>query len=187
MKLHCFCLAACLGALLSGRITAQEVPAGYRLSAGDAVEIRVFRHEDLSGKFTLGADGAVVLQFIGPVNLTNLTPEQARQRIESLLADGWLRKPQVTVNITDFAKNTITVDGEVKRAAAYTVGRNKPFTVSQAIGMAGGFTTRANPKSVMLKRGTKSYTINVKAIYENPSLDIPLRDGDLLVVKESRL
>ncbi len=190
MKARRFFPVLCLGVLLSGLaglLNAQEAAAGYRLSAGDAVDIRVHRHEDLSGKFTLGADGAVMLQFIGTVKLTGMTPGQAQERIEALLADGWLRKPEVTVSITDFARNTIIVDGEVKRAAAYSVARNKPFTVSQAIGMAGGFTTRANPKSVMLKRGNKSFTINVKAIYENPSLDIPLRDGDLLVVKESRL
>ncbi len=159
----------------------------YRLSTGDAVEIRVFRHEDIGGKFTLGADGAVVLQFIGPVTLHGLTPEQARQRIEARLADGWLRQPQVTVNVADFAKNTITVTGMVNRGGAFNVARNKPFTVTQAIGMAGGFNTRANAKAVMLKRGAKSFTVDVKAIFENPSLDIPLKDGDVLFVKESRI
>jgi polysaccharide biosynthesis/export protein len=171
------------------------VPAGHgqasgtggRLGPGDAVEIRVFRHDDLGGKFTLGSDGSVVLQFIGPVALNGLTPEQARRRIETLLADGWLRKPQVTVNVADFAKNTITVTGQVNRGGAFNVARNKPFTVSQAIGMAGGFNTRANPKAVILQRDNKPYTINVKAIQEDPSRDIPLKDGDVLVVKESRL
>ena len=159
----------------------------YRLNTGDTVEIRVFRHEDIGGKFTLGSDGAVGLQFIGPVTLNGLTPAQAKQRIEALLADGWLRKPQVTVNVADFAKNSITVTGQVNRGGAFNVARNKPFTVAQAIGMAGGFNTRANTKAVMLKRGEKSFTIDVKAIFENPSLDLPLKDGDVLFIKESRL
>ncbi len=159
---------------------------GYRLSAGDEVEIRVFRHEDLSGKFTLGSDGAVVLQFVGGVKLSGLTPEQARQRIESLLADGWLRKPQVTVNVADFARNTITVTGQVNHGGAFNVPRNKPFTISQAIGMAGGFNTRANPRAVILKRGNRSLIVNIKAIHEDPSQDITLQDGDEVIVKESR-
>ena len=184
MKTMCFFSAAlwCLTALV-----APAQSGDYRLSIGDAVEIRVFRHDDIGGKFTLGSDGAVLLQFIGAVTLNGLTPEQARQRIEALLADGWLRKPQVTVNVADFAKNTITVTGQVNRGGAFNVARNKPFTVAQAVGMAGGFNTRANARAVMLKRGAKSYTIDVKAIFENPSLDIPLKDGDVLFVKESRL
>ena len=169
------------------RATAQAAATGGRLGPGDAVEIRVFRHDDLGGKFTLGSDGAVVLQFIGRVTLGGLSPEQARLRIESLLADGWLRKPQVTVNVAEFAKNTITVTGQVNRGGAVNVARNKPFTVSQAIGMAGGFNTRANPKAVILQRDNKPYTINVKAIQQDPSRDIPLKDGDVLVVRESRL
>lgn len=178
-----FTAAACC--LTASMALAQ--PGDYRLSTGDAVEIRVFRHDDIGGKFTLGSDGAVVLQFIGAVTLNGLTPDQASKRIEALLADGWLRKPKVTVNVADFAKNTITVTGQVNRGGAFNVARNKPFTVAQAVGMAGGFNTRANAKAVMLKRGTKSYTIDVRAIFENPSLDIPLKDGDVLFVKESRL
>ena len=93
----------------------------------------------------------------------------------------------MTVNVADFAKNTITVTGQVLHGGAFNVARNKSFTVTQAIGMAGGFNTRANTKAVMLKRGEKSYAINVKAIFADPSVDIPLRDGDVLLVKESAL
>jgi polysaccharide biosynthesis/export protein len=169
----------------AGSLQAQG--SGGRLDVGDVVDIRVFRHEELGGKLTLGSDGAVILQFVGPVVLQGLTPEQARQRIEGLLANGWLRKPEVTVNIAEFAKNVITVQGQVNRGGAFSVARNKPFTVSQAIGMAGGFNTRANSKAVVLKRGEKTYTINVKEIQTKPSLDIPLRDGDVIFVKESIL
>lgn len=163
-------------------------PDDATLNTGDMVEVRVLRHDaDLGGKYTIGSDGAIELQLIGRVSLRGLTPSQASQRITALLADGWLRKPQVTVNVADFAKNTITVTGQVNRGGGFQVARNKPFTVTQAIGLAGGFNTRANSKAVMLKRGAKSFTIDVKAIFENPSLDIPLQDGDVLLVKESRL
>jgi hypothetical protein len=40
---------------------------------------------------------------------------------------------------------------------------------------------------VILQRDNKPYTINVKAIQQDPSRDIPLKDGDVLVVRESRL
>lgn len=116
---------------------------------GDAVQIRVFRYDDPGGKFTLESDGAVVRQFIGRVTLGGRTPEQEWLRIESLLADGWLRKRQVTVNVAGFAKNTIIVTGQVNRGGAFNAARNKPVTVSLAIGMAGGFNTRANSKTVL--------------------------------------
>lgn len=161
--------------------------AGVRIASGDTVDIRVFRHDDLGGRFTVGPDGAVVLQFVGSVSLSGMTPEQATQKITGRLADGWLRKPQVSVNIAEFGKNFITVKGAVNRGGGFTVVRNKPFTVSQAIGMAGGFNNRANRKAVMLQRGQKSYTINVKEIESDPSLDIPLKDGDVLTVRESAL
>ncbi|MDB6071569.1 MAG: polysaccharide export protein [Verrucomicrobiales bacterium] len=161
--------------------------AGVRIASGDTVDIRVFRHDDIGGKFTVGSDGTVILQFVGSVSLSGMTPEQATQKVTAMLADGWLRKPQVSVNIAEFGKNFITVKGAVNRGGGFTVTRNKPFTVSQAIGMAGGFNNRANRKAVMLQRGQKSYTINVKEIESDPSLDIPLKDGDVLTVRESAL
>lgn len=183
--------AACLALAapgISGPVRAQEPDAAsLKLAVGDTVEIRVFRHDDIGGKFTLGSDGAAVLQFIGTVPLSGLTTRQATDKITKELQNGWLRRPQVTVNITEFAKNVITVTGEVRSGNSFTVARNKTVTVAQALGMAGGLTTRANPKAVLLKRGAKTYTINYKDIQNDPSLDIPLKDGDVLTVKESRL
>lgn len=186
--LAAFLLAGLTGLWTPAAPAQAAVEAGAsRLAVGDSLEIRVHRHEDLSGRFILGQDGAVGLPFIEQVVLAGLTPEQAAKKIESLLADGWLRKPQVTVNVAEFAKNLITVRGEVNKGGGFSVPRNKPLTISQAIGMAGGFTNRANQKAVVLQRGDKAYSVDVKDILENPGKDRPLKDGDVLVVKSSIL
>ena len=180
-------ILAGLAGLWTPRAVAQAEGGASRLTVGDTIEIRVHRHDDLSGRFILGEDGAVVLQFIGPVVLKGLTAEQAGDKIKVLLADGWLRKPQVQVNVAEFAKSLITVRGEVNKGGGFSVPRNKAFTISQAIGMAGGFTNRANQKAVVLQRGDKSYSVNVKDILDDPSKDRPLKDGDVLVVKSTIL
>jgi len=179
-------LLACAALISAGpHLSAQQ--ADVRLNVGDSVEVRIFRHDELGGKFTLGPDGSVMLQFIGQVPLRGLTPEQARRKIEALLADGWLRKPEVTVSVTEFAKNFITVDGQVNRPNGFSIARNKPLTITQAIGLAGGFTTRANKKAVLLKRGNKTFSVNVNAIYADPTQDRLLMDGDVLLVQQSIL
>lgn len=179
-------LRALLTCVLVHAASAQEADtSSYKLRAGDSVEIRVFKHDELSVRGPIGADGTVALQFIGSVNLAGLTPGQARVRIESLYADGWLKKPQVAVNIVEYARATFTVSGQVNRPNTYTLPRNRPVTLLEAIGTAGSFNTRANQRVVQLKRGGRITEVNVKQILKNPHTDITLQDGDLILVKEA--
>ena len=179
---------ALLLAALAGLAPAQEADtSSYKLRAGDAVEIRVFKHDELSVRGPIGADGSVALTFIGSIPVAGLTPGQARVRIESLYADGWLKKPQVAVNIVEYAKATITVSGQVNRPGTFTLPRNRSMTLLEAIGTAGSFNTRANQRTVLVKRGSKTYEVNVKNILRNPQADVPLRDGDIIWVKEAIL
>lgn len=174
---------------LAGAAPAQEADtsSSYKLRAGDAVEIRVFKHDELSVRGPIGADGSVALQFIGSISLAGLTPGQARARIEALYADGWLKKPQVAVNIVEYAKATFTVTGQVNRPGTFTLPRNRSMTLLEAIGTAGSFNTRANQRNVLLKRGSKTYEVNVKDILKKPATDIPLKEGDVIWVKEAVL
>jgi polysaccharide export outer membrane protein len=161
--------------------------SSYRLRAGDTVEIRVFHHDELSVRGPIAADGSVALQFIQSVPVAGLTPVQASARIVALYADGWLKKPQVAVNVLEYCRASITVSGQVNRPGTFTLPRNRSMTLLEAIGTAGHFNTRANQRSVLLKRGDKTWELNVKQILKNPRTDVPLRDGDIIWVKESIL
>ena len=159
--------------------------AALRLIAGDTVDISVYRHADMGGRFLIGEDGGVSLPLIGKVTLTGLTTGEVKERVEALLRDGWLRKPQVTVGVTEFKKRSFTVTGEVNAGATFLLERNRAVTVIEAIGMAKGFNTRANRKSVLLRRGTKNYEVNVREITKNPKLDVRLEEGDVIIVSQS--
>ncbi len=178
---HVLMLAASAGVL-----AAQDAGnSAYKLRAGDTVEIRVFKHDELSVRGPIGADGSVSLQFIGGIALAGLTPVQARARIEALYADGWLKKPQVSVNVVEYARASFTVAGQVNRPGNFALPRNRTMTLLEAIGTAGSFNTRANQRTVLLKRGSRTFEVNVKNILRHPQTDVPLRDGDVIWVKEA--
>ncbi len=168
-------------------VSQETEPSSYKLRAGDSLEIRVFKHDELGVRGPIGADGTVSLQFIGSVPIAGLTPGQARSRIEALYSDGWFKKPQVAVNIVEYARATVTVTGQVNRPGTFTLSRNRSMTLLEAIGTAGHFKNTANQKHVLLKRGSKTYEVNVKNILKNPQTDVTLRDGDIIWVKEALL
>lgn len=163
----------------------QPADNSYQLRPGDQIEIRVFRHDDLSIRGPVSADGSIAMQFINSVRVAGLTPAQAGARIQALYADGWLKKPQVSVNVLEYARSTFTVTGAVNRANTFNLPRNRQLTLLEAIGAAGHFKNTANQKSVLIKRGGKSYTVNVKEILKNPAKDIVICDGDLIWVREA--
>ena len=129
-------LALVLMALLSaapaqGNSSAAGGATAYQLRPGDAVEIRVFRHEDLSVRGPISADGTVAMQFINSVQIAGLTPAQAGARIQAQYADGWLKKPQVSVNVIEYARSTFTVTGAVNRANTFNLPRNRCWKPSE--------------------------------------------------------
>lgn len=186
-------LCSLLGAGSIPSAVAQEVRAAqaanadsYRIYRGDKLSISVHGQPDLAKEPIVTDDGSVQLPLIGKVKVEGLTTLQAEQRIAELYRDGWLKKPQPTVNVTEYSKAVITVKGEVNKGGAIAVPRNRKLTLMQAIGFAGGFTPgRANQSAVKLTRGNKTRTLNVKAMVDNPATDVVLQDGDIITVDRS--
>lgn len=74
----------------------------YVMDSGDTVRVTVFGEPDLSGEFKVDAMGRLNLALIGPVSVRNLTTDQARQKIHNAYLDGYLRHPDIAVEIIAF-------------------------------------------------------------------------------------
>ncbi len=159
----------------------------YRLRPGDVVDIKMARHEEISLRGPIASDGSVELQFIGTVEIAGLTRAEAGARIRSLYADGWFKKPEIIVNLSESRKSFITVSGDVGTPGSYPISPIVPLTLTQAIATAGDFTTRANRRTVLLIRAGRTNEVNVKEIINGKAPDIQLREGDQVRVKTSVL
>lgn len=184
----CAVLCAVLGALALP-LPAQSPGAGR--SAGvigklDSVEIRVFREDELTTAGQLSADGTITMPLIGAVKMAGLTTDQAAASITARLKDGYLVRPQVSVSIEARVRRTITVIGQAQNPGVFELPADRPLTVVEAIGMAGGATRIANTKKITLKRGDGQVrTLSLKDITTGKVADFALRDGDVLSIPES--
>lgn len=170
--------------------TSSSAGDNYRVRANDILEVKVYQELDLSGKVQVREDGNVRLPLINEtVRVSGMSVTEIENRIRGLLAKDYVRDPKVTVSISEMSKLMFTVMGQVNRANTYAMPNNKPVSLLQAIGMAGGYTRLANPKKIYLKRtvgGQEKVTIvNAEEMARNPSGTIFLRDGDVIDVKES--
>lgn len=124
----------------------------YTLGSGDKLRVVVFRHEDLSGEFSLDGTGNFAMPLVGEIKALGITSRELEERIVARLKDGFLVDPQVSVEVLNYRPFYIL--GEVTRPGQYEFVNG--MTVLQAVTIAGGFTYRAKQDAVLLKRGGSS-------------------------------
>jgi polysaccharide biosynthesis/export protein len=106
----------------------------YKLAPGDRIAVTVFGEAELSGEFPIDETGNIQMPLVGTISVGRITIEECRQRLIERLTDGFLKKPAVSVRISEF--RPIYVLGDVRAPGSY------PFRVglsgTGAIALAGG-------------------------------------------------
>lgn len=115
--------------------------------------------------------------------------------LEDLLLNGNQRlniplQPNDVINIPVDKLITIYVFGQVRNPGALQVKMSKKITLLQAIAQAGGLSENASKRGVIVKRKDKNgketnLRINLNDVIKGKRKDIPLREGDVVIVKES--
>jgi polysaccharide export outer membrane protein len=155
---------------------AVSLPDGpYTLDSGDKLRIVVFGQDALSNNYTVDAQGAVNLPLIGAVEARGRTTLQLGSAIAARLRQGYIREPNVAVEIETY--RPFFVLGEVTFPGQYPYVPN--MTAENAIAIAGGFTPRAFRDTVTITRKLQGVPIRTKL-----PLRYPLRPGDTIEVSE---
>ena len=155
--------ALCLLAPLTARAleTGDElaVSGEYLLGPGDELQIDVFEVEELSSTVVLSADGTVGVPLIGRVEAQGRTALEVQHAITRRFADGLLQEPQVTVTVSEYRSQPISIVGAVKEPGVYQLkGRRRLVDV---LALAGGFTELAGSTISISRAGSPEDTIEV--------------------------
>ena len=120
----------------------------YYLDSGDQLRITVYGQEDLSRTYPVGADGSIAIPLIGTVEARGRTTDQLENTIVTALAAGYLRDPDVSIEVQ--AYRPFFILGEVKTPGQYPYVSG--MTVEEAVAIAGGYTYRAYRSRVEISR-----------------------------------
>ncbi|HLT01930.1 MAG TPA: polysaccharide biosynthesis/export family protein [Geminicoccaceae bacterium] len=166
--------AAAAAAATGGGEPIEDI-SSYRLGPGDALRVTVFRHEDLSGEFTLDGDGYFAMPLVGEVLGGGRTARQLESDIEEALkSGGYLVEPQVSIEVLNY--RPFYIIGEVNNPGSFEYVNG--MTVINAVALAGGFTYRADQDDIIISRGGSSGT----QIQAAP--DTEVLPGDIIEVTE---
>jgi protein involved in polysaccharide export with SLBB domain len=149
--------------------------ASYRLGPGDSLRLTVFRHEDLSGEFSLDGEGFFAMPLVGEILAGGLTARQLENEIEiRLTSGGYLINPQASIEVLNY--RPFYIIGEVRTPGSYQYVNG--MNLINAIALAGGFTYRADQDDIIISRGGSHGT------EELGEPDTEILPGDIVEVKE---
>jgi len=156
-------------------------PRDLQLTHGDLIEIKIFGQPEYAPPVRIGADGNVLLPFIGVISLNHLTITAAEKLIAAKLsAAGMYQEPQVTIQVTDGPNATVTVVGEA-HGVLPVIGSRRLLDV---IAAAGGIPATAS-HVITINRSGELQPLVVD-LGTNPAqsafADIPVFPGDTIVV-----
>ncbi len=106
----------------------------YRLDAGDKLRITVFGQTDLTNTYAIDKAGYIAFPLIGSVAARGRTPQELEASIAEQLKRGFVRDPDVSVEIDRY--RPFFIMGEVGSPGQYTYVPG--MTVQNAIAIAGG-------------------------------------------------
>lgn len=113
---------------------------------GDQISLRVWREPEMSGTFTVAANGDVVLPRLGTVRTSDHTVVAFQDLLRRAYAE-YLREPSFEVTVL----RRIGVHGEVNKPGLYLV--DLTMTLRDVIAEAGGVTASGDPNSITIVRG----------------------------------
>lgn len=147
----------------------------YRLGSGDRIRVTVYDEPELSGEFELDGGGALAMPLIGTVDALSMTPRALEMRLQGELADGWLVRPRVAIEVLSY--RPFYIMGEVNQPGSYPYRTG--LTVLNAAAVAGGFTYRADEDDIEISRGEDGARAEFDA-----EAQTAVRPGDVIRVKE---
>lgn len=147
----------------------------YQLDSGDELRVTVFEQANLSTTYTVDQAGFVTMPLIGAVPARGKTTQQLSREIANRLKQGFVRSPDVAIEVQTF--RPFFIHGEINNAGQYEYVNG--LTVQTAIAISGGFSPRANRQVAVLSR-----QINGEIQHGKVDLNTPVRPGDTITVKE---
>jgi polysaccharide export outer membrane protein len=198
-----FAMLAAMSGLLTSVVAAQpqvSIATDYMIGAQDVLTITSYDQADMSGKFTVEADGTFTFPMIGRVKASGLTLRGLEAAIKAQLKDGgYFRNPQITVAVDTYKSQKVFIVGEVRTPGTYPLSGN--MNLVEALARAGSTLPTASGEAVIVHAGENAsgptippsddlkdlVRVNLRDLEKGAvTSNAALRDGDTVFVPRAQ-
>jgi polysaccharide biosynthesis/export protein len=183
-------IACCLGWMSSANGQAptevKHQDNSYVLRPNDSIKLDVYQEPDLSASVRILRTGEASFPLIGSLTISGLSVSQATAKIRDLYAADYLVDPKVTLTVTDYATEFVSILGAVKAPGQVPIPISGDLDIATAMASVGGLSETADPQRVLLVRssGTSSY-ISLDRNQAASQGKVKLEGGDRIIVNQS--
>ena len=167
----------------------------YAVGPQDVINVRIYGEEKLSGRIRIDSDGTFPFEYLGRVKAEGMTTGQIESYLTTALGDGYLRNPQISVEVVEYRSQSVFVTGEVRSPNKYSLPGNS--TLMDVLTLAGSVTPSAGNwvqitharKGVELLGPAASaeydMRINLRDLQTGKAQNIKMQDGDTIFVPKA--
>lgn len=165
---------------------AHSAKQDYLLGPGDVIRISVYDHPDLSAEARVSERGAIQFPLLGDVPVRGRTANEAADQLAKLMVDGgFVKQPQVSVIVTQFRSQQISVLGYVARPGKYPV--EQASNIVDMIALAGGNLQTGSDVAILMRqqdKGMSRQELDLTALFEHAdaSQNPDVSNGDVIYV-----
>lgn len=158
----------------------------YSIGPGDVLKVLVYEHPDLTTVARTSESGSITFPLLGEVSIAGLSSRAVEGRLEELLRQGgFVKRPQVSLSIEEYASQWASVLGQVNRAGTYPIQARK--TVIDLIAAAGGLSANAADTVTVIRRSgdiDNKLELDLFAMFISGDLtqDVEVSNGDIIFV-----
>jgi protein involved in polysaccharide export with SLBB domain len=159
-----------------------QVPSDYSVGPGDTLSIQLYGNEPATYTLTVGRDGRINFPKLGPIMVSGMSFDDARNVIEQRVAQQLIGS-RVSVTMGDLRSIRVFVLGEAEKPGSYTVSGLS--TMTNALFVSGGVKKIGSLRNIELKRNGK--LVGVLDLYSlllhgDTSADQRLMPGDVIFI-----
>lgn len=126
-----------------------SVRADYEVGPEDVLHVVVLGQSEMTGDFPVDRDGMLTFPVLGKVKASGLTPEDLERKLTTLLADGYIKRPQVSLTVKDYRSQRVFVTGEAQRTGPHSLKGDR--SLRALLGEIGALTPAAGHEVVVIR------------------------------------
>ncbi len=162
---------------------AVDAPGSYELGPGDEIVVRGVEIPEIADKAVrIDTSGYLSLPMIGRLKASGLTVPELESALSARLK-AFLVRPEVSVAVTEFRSQPVSVLGAVRTPGVYQLHGNK--TLIEVLSLAGGPDPITAGPTVNISRQLSYGRIPLDSAHEDPTGQFSIADVDLKAVLDA--
>jgi len=133
-----------------------QVPMDYIVGPGDSMHVQLYGNEPQTYTLTVERDGNIKFPKLGPIAVSGMTFDQAREAIEQRVHQQLIGS-RISITMGELRSIRVFVLGEAEQPGSYTVSGLS--TMTNALFVSGGVKKIGSLRNIELKRNGRLVTV----------------------------